>query len=361
MLVLHRDAQRWEDRMFREFPEFLRPGDCLVLNDSRVFPSRLYGRRAGVRALPVGKKNPARAEHLTGHGGSVPGAAACGGSEALAGAGASGTQDAHWRAGPLRRGPRSRDHGARRVTASARCASTAKATCAKTSSASVTFRCRPTYGGPTTRPTASATRPCSPRTPGRWPRRPPDCTSRRRCWRSSRAAGAEVAYVTLHVGLGTFQPIRTERWRQHPIHSESSTSSPKRTRGGCARRERRVAVGTTSVRTIESAARGGRNCRRLPGDTELYIYPGFEFRATDAMLTNFHLPRSSLLVLVSAFAGREFVLDAYRHAVEAGYRFYSYGDCMLTAMSYRMARHRRPARSGTRPAGRALSPAPAAH
>ena len=138
-----------------------------------------------------------------------------------------------------------------------------------------------------------------------------------------RAAGAEIAHVTLHVGLGTFQPIREEQVEAHRLHSEYyeiAAEDARRMRDA----SRLVAVGTTSVRTIESAARGPAR-----GETDIYIYPGFEFRATGAMLTNFHLPRSSLLLLVSALAGRDFVLAAYRHAVESRYRFYSYGDCML--------------------------------
>ena len=139
-----------------------------------------------------------------------------------------------------------------------------------------------------------------------------------------RAAGAGIAYVTLHVGLGTFQPIHSEQIEQARLHAESySITEENAARMDAARRL--VAVGTTSVRTIESAARTG--ARR--GETDLFIYPGFSFQRTGAMLTNFHLPRTSLLLLVSAFAGRELVLAAYRHAVEKAYRFYSYGDCML--------------------------------
>jgi S-adenosylmethionine:tRNA ribosyltransferase-isomerase len=142
-----------------------------------------------------------------------------------------------------------------------------------------------------------------------------------------RAVGAEIAYVTLHVGLGTFQPIRTERVEEHKIHPEYfeiTAENAAKLRAA----PRLVAAGTTSVRTIESAAQG-EGLVQSCGETSLYIYPGFEFRATGAMLTNFHLPRSSLLLLVSAFGGKDLILNAYRHAVASGYRFYSYGDCML--------------------------------
>jgi len=132
-----------------------------------------------------------------------------------------------------------------------------------------------------------------------------------------RGAGADIAYVTLHVGLGTFQPVRGEI-----LHAERFHIADENVRKiGAAKRV--VAVGTTSVRAVESVKLG------RSGETDLFIRPGFHFQATGAMLTNFHLPQSSLLMLVCAFAGREFVLSAYRHAVEAGYRFYSYGDCML--------------------------------
>jgi S-adenosylmethionine:tRNA ribosyltransferase-isomerase len=146
-----------------------------------------------------------------------------------------------------------------------------------------------------------------------------------------RARGAEVAFVTLHVGLGTFQPLHLqgsgEPLEGHRLHSERYRITEDNAARMTAAR-RRVAVGTTSVRTIESATREGA-LRETSGETDLFIYPGFEFRATGAMLTNFHLPRTSLLLLVCAFAGKDLALAAYRHAVAERYRFYSYGDCML--------------------------------
>jgi S-adenosylmethionine:tRNA ribosyltransferase-isomerase len=142
-----------------------------------------------------------------------------------------------------------------------------------------------------------------------------------------RQSGADVARVTLHVGLGTFQPIHAEVLEQHHLHEESYDLRPEEARR-MREASRLVAVGTTAVRTIETVMRQG-GLVETRGETGLFIYPGFEFKATGAMLTNFHLPRSSLLLLVCAFAGQDLVLSAYRHAVEAGYRFYSYGDCML--------------------------------
>jgi S-adenosylmethionine:tRNA ribosyltransferase-isomerase len=135
-----------------------------------------------------------------------------------------------------------------------------------------------------------------------------------------RAAGAAMARVTLHVGLGTFQPLHTEVIEEVKLHSESFVVPPE-TSAAMDAASRVVAVGTTSVRAIESDP--------SRSQTELFISPGFAFRRTGALLTNFHLPKSSLLVLVCAFAGRDLALAAYRHAVEARYRFFSYGDCML--------------------------------
>ncbi len=137
-------------------------------------------------------------------------------------------------------------------------------------------------------------------------------------------AGAAIAKMTLHVGLGTFQPIDREDFEDHQLHYERySISEPSWNAIAAAKRV--VAVGTTSVRTVESAAATGHRS----GSTNLFIYPGYEFRRVGAMLTNFHLPRTSLLLLVCALAGTEFVLAAYRHAVREKYRFFSYGDCML--------------------------------
>jgi S-adenosylmethionine:tRNA ribosyltransferase-isomerase len=142
-----------------------------------------------------------------------------------------------------------------------------------------------------------------------------------------RQAGAEIAYVTLHVGLGTFAPLRVEKVSDVELHEEYfEIAEPDAERMRAA--ERRICVGTTSVRTVETAMlRGG--LRAMHGETNLFIHPGYCFKGTDAMLTNFHLPQSSLLMLVSAFAGYDLTMRAYREAVEKRYRFFSYGDCMF--------------------------------
>lgn len=146
------------------------------------------------------------------------------------------------------------------------------------------------------------------------------------------ARGIDLGYVTLHVGAGTFQPVRADDIRDHSMHSEWFSVDDAlcwqirrtRERGG-----RVVAVGTTVVRALESARRGGDEIAPCAGETRIFIYPGYRFSSVDLLMTNFHLPQSTLLMLVSAFAGRRRMLDAYRHAVAQRYRFFSYGDAML--------------------------------
>ena len=145
------------------------------------------------------------------------------------------------------------------------------------------------------------------------------------------ACGVESGHITLHVGAGTFQPMRAEKIEDHSMHREWLNVGAElvdrihhtRARGG-----RVIAVGTTVVRALESASRDG-VLEPFAGETQIFIFPGYRFSSVDALLTNFHLPQSTLLMLVSAFAEREFILDAYRHAVEQRYRFFSYGDAML--------------------------------
>ena len=147
------------------------------------------------------------------------------------------------------------------------------------------------------------------------------------------ARGVDRASVTLHVGAGTFQPVKTENLAEHRMHSEwyqvpattQQAIAQARERGG-----RIVAVGTTTVRTLESWAQSG----QASGDTSIFIKPGFEFRVVDRLVTNFHLPRSTLLMLVSAFAGYDSMMSLYRHAIESRYRFFSYGDAMLLARTH---------------------------
>ncbi|HVN05428.1 MAG TPA: tRNA preQ1(34) S-adenosylmethionine ribosyltransferase-isomerase QueA [Bryobacteraceae bacterium] len=326
MLVVDRGRGRWEDRQFHDLPSYLGTGDCLVLNDSRVFPARLFGHRAGVHALPVGKNNPARHAYLAGE------------VEVLL-------------LRPVDSAAKEWDalvHPGKKMRVGERVAF------AEDLEAEVIAR--RTFGERTLRfltdcdvhavverighiplppyirradaaadreryQTVFAREPGSAAAPTAGLHFTPEVLE------ACRAHGADVAFVTLHVGLGTFQPIRGEQVEGQVLHSEhyriTATNAARMTAA-----RRLVAVGTTSVRTIETAMFSG-GLRETNGDTDLFIYPGFQFQATGAMLTNFHLPRTSLLLLVCAFAGKELALAAYRHAVEQRYRFYSYGDCML--------------------------------
>ena len=323
MLVLDRAARRWEDRAFREFPSYLRAGDCLVLNDSRVFPARLFGRRAGVHSLPVGKNNPKRREFLSGE------------VEVFLLRPVSG-DGRDWEA--LVRPGRKLRVGERIAFADG---------------LEGEIVGRGDFGERTVRFHGEGDLferferighvPLPP-----YIKRPDEAADRERyqtvfarekgsvaaptaglhftsaILEQCRERGAEVAYVTLHVGLGTFQPLHEEQVERASLHTERYRVTPENAAKMRSAR-RLVAVGTTSVRTIETALRSGVES----GETDIFIYPGYEFRGVGAMLTNFHLPRTSLLLLVCAFAGKELALAAYRHAVAERYRFYSYGDCML--------------------------------
>jgi S-adenosylmethionine:tRNA ribosyltransferase-isomerase len=147
--------------------------------------------------------------------------------------------------------------------------------------------------------------------------------------------GVRSARVTLHVGAGTFQPVREDDIRDHKMHSERAVLGPEVCAAVAETRKagkRVVAVGTTAVRSLEAAAGGGK-LEPMDKDTDIFIYPGHEFRVVDAMVTNFHLPESTLLMLLCAFAGQKRVLDAYKHAVQQKYRFFSYGDAMFVTAS----------------------------
>ena len=145
------------------------------------------------------------------------------------------------------------------------------------------------------------------------------------------AKGVNIGYVTLHVGLGTFRPVKVDNIEEHKMHSESYFM-PKKTADFINETKKRgnrvICVGTTSCRTVESIAQLG-EIRECSGETSIFIYPGYEFKCMDALITNFHLPESTLIMLVSAFAGYENVMNAYNKAVENEYRFFSFGDAML--------------------------------
>jgi S-adenosylmethionine:tRNA ribosyltransferase-isomerase len=323
MLVVHRDEGRWEDRVFRDLPSYLRAGDCLVLNDSRVFPARLFGHRAGVRALPIGQNNPKRREYLSG--------------EVEVFLLRAVSADGHdWEAlvrpgRKMRIGERIRfpeglegeivargEFGERTVRFSGvddlfaafeRIGHVPLPPYIKRADEAAD---RERYQTVFARERGSVAAPTA------------GLHFTGEILDACRGRGAEVAHVTLHVGLGTFQPLHAERVEEGRLHAERYAITPENAER-IRTAHRVMAVGTTSVRTVESAARSG----ELQGETDIFIYPGYEFLRVGGMLTNFHLPRTSLLLLVCAFAGSELALAAYRHAVEQRYRFYSYGDCML--------------------------------
>lgn len=311
MLVVSRQQQRFHDDEFRNFPRYLRPGDCLVLNTTRVFPARLHGRRNGpagaevevflIRAEPgssgdwktlvrPGKRvrtgdkilfDDSLQAEVIGHGDY--------GERTLRFHSTEPLQDAFERLGSvplppyIHRQPDDEDRQRYQTVFAEKSGSVAA----------------PTAGLHFTEAMLQA----------------------------SIEAGADIARVTLHVGLGTFAPLRENEVSKIQLHEEYFEVEDQDA-ARLAKAKRVFCVGTTSVRTVETVMlRGGWAAMR--GDTNLFVYPGFRFRATGAMLTNFHLPQSSLLLLVCAFGGQDLILAAYRHAVKERYRFFSYGDCML--------------------------------
>jgi S-adenosylmethionine:tRNA ribosyltransferase-isomerase len=144
-----------------------------------------------------------------------------------------------------------------------------------------------------------------------------------------KAMGVDTSKVTLHVGIGTFRPVRTENLADHVMHHETISVSPETARAVESTKGRVISVGTTTARALESAAEGHHRVAAVDGDTNLFITPGYEFKILDGLVTNFHLPKSTLLILVSALAGRDLIMKAYEEAKSHGYRFFSFGDAML--------------------------------
>jgi S-adenosylmethionine:tRNA ribosyltransferase-isomerase len=322
------------DRQFREFPQLLRADDLVVFNNTRVFPARLYGRREGIKAQPVSGSNPAAGEFL--HGrievlltqqiSQDPNEWEClvrpgkkiGVGERLF----LGDRD-ELEAEVMERG----EYGARRI----RFTPTKDFFAALEKIGHIPL---PPYisrgDSPADREryqTIYANQRGSVAAPTAGLHFTPEILAR------MKERGIETAEVTLHVGLGTFQPVRAERVEDHRIHSERyaiSAEAAEKINRALIQSRRVVAVGTTTVRTLEyAAARAGGRVAASSGEANLFIYPGYQFRVVSALLTNFHLPQSTLLMLVCALGGQENVLRAYRHAVDQRYRFYSYGDCMF--------------------------------
>ena len=341
MLRLDRTSGQWQDRSFCELPDLLRPTDLLVFNNTRVFPARLYGHRAGVRSQPVSSRNPAAKEFLQGkievlltkQLSPYPASASFWEWQALVkpgrkiGPGEKIYFEQSLEAEVIARG----EFGERtlRFTPVDNFFAVLEKIghiplppyISRADSHADRDRYQTVYArerGSVAAPTAGL-------------HFTPEILER------IGSRGIETAEITLHVGLGTFQPIHAERVEDHKMHRERFFISPetaKKINSALDSGRRIIAVGTTTVRTLEYCAAQlpqGRPLRIEPhsGEAELFIYPGFQFCVVQALLTNFHLPQSTLLMLVSAFAGRERVLAAYEHAVRESYRFFSYGDCML--------------------------------
>ena len=334
MLHLQRASGQWSDSLFREFPELLRPGDLVVFNNTRVFPARLYGRRQGARAQAVSPHNPAAREFLHGR------------IEVLLTRQLS-TQPNDWEC--LVRPGRKIGIGERlffgeQAELQAEVLARAEYGERRIRFLSVTdfFAVLDRIGHVPLPPYIS--RADSSRDRERYQtvyadRRGSVAAPTAGLHFTSeildriRRRGVQTAEITLHVGLGTFQPVHVERVEDHKLHSEPYSISPAAAstiNQALGQSRRVIAVGTTTVRTLEHAVRAGAGTIGAgAAAADLFIYPGFEFKVVQAMLTNFHLPQSSLLMLVSALGGKENILHAYEHAVSEKYRFYSYGDCMF--------------------------------
>jgi S-adenosylmethionine:tRNA ribosyltransferase-isomerase len=337
MLLLERATGEWQDRRFAELPELLRGDELLVVNNTRVLPARLFGRRRGVQAEPAGRHSAASRQYLTAPievlltralGGDTWQALVRPGRKIRVGERIVFGKD-ELEAEVTGRG----DYGLRELRFSA--AGSVREAIERLGHMPLPpYIDRPDEAGDRERyQTVFARETGAVAAPTAGLHFTPEVLAR------LRARGAETCEITLHVGLGTFQPIHAENLEEHRMHAEPyEISEPAAAQISAAHAARRpiLAVGTTVVRALEAAAlrqeqsgSGGGVVAAGAAEADLFLRPGHRFRVVRQMLTNFHLPRSSLLVLVAAFAGREHILRAYAHAVEDGYRFYSYGDCML--------------------------------
>lgn len=332
LLVLKRDTGTLEHRLFRDIGDYLRPNDLLVLNQTRVIPARVYARKptgGRVELLLLRRRDPLTWEALVGGKGLRVGSIVQVESD-----------------DPSRRGAKSVDfslrgeiieilNGAERLI---RFSEPIEPYFPKVGNVPLPPYIHEKLNDPERYQTVYAREPGSAAAPTAGLHFTP------RLLDELQDKGVKTAYVTLHVGLDTFAPVTEDDPRKHKIHTEwcelpqetAEAVNQTKQSGG-----RVIAVGTTSVRTLESAAqktvdRGTRTVHRplstvqpFAGPTSLFILPGYQFQVVDAMITNFHLPRSTLLMLVSAFAGRGKILETYQTAIREGYRFYSFGDAML--------------------------------
>lgn len=310
LMVIHRDTGAIEHRHFYDIIDYLNPGDCLVINETKVIPARLYGERptgGAVEVLLLKQLGPKRWETLV-----RPGKKLKPGAEVLFGD------------GRLKcRVMETTDVGGRIVEfeceGSFEAALDALGEMPLPPYIHEKLQDRDRYQTVYAKQDGSAAAPTAGLhfTPGLMDR--------------IRAKGVDIVPVLLHVGLGTFRPVKVENIEEHEMHSEYfevTQEAADRVNAARARGGRIIAVGTTSVRTLESAAEGGRLVSKR-GDTNIFIKPGYRFQLVDALITNFHLPGSTLIMLVSALWDRERILEAYKTAVENEYRFFSFGDAML--------------------------------
>jgi S-adenosylmethionine:tRNA ribosyltransferase-isomerase len=323
------------DRAFREFPSLLRPDDLVVFNNTRVFPARLYGRRGGASAQPLSPQNPAARDFLQGRVEVLLTRQTCANPnewECLVRPGRKigigetlflGDKD-QLQAEVVERG----SFGERKIRFHPMADFFAQVErlghvplppyISREDRSADRERYQTVYArerGSVAAPTAGL-------------------HFTLQILEGLQTRGIETAEITLHVGLGTFQPIRVDRVEDHQLHRESysiSAEAAEKINRALQFRRRVVAVGTTSVRTLEFAAMqtNDGHVTASSGEANLFIYPGYKFRVVGALLTNFHLPQSTLLMLVCALGGKDQVIKAYEHAVRERYRFYSYGDCML--------------------------------
>lgn len=307
LLVLHRDTGELEHRLFRDVADYLNPGDLLVLNQTRVIPARIFARKetgGRVELLLLRRRDTLTWEALVGGKGLRVGKRV-----------------------KVEEGPTAEIleilEGSERLV---RFSEPIEPYFPKVGHVPLPPYIHEKLNDPDRYQTVYAREPGSAAAPTAGLHFTP------RLLEELQVKGVRIAYVTLHVGLDTFAPVNEEDPEEHRIHTEwcelpqETADLINQTR---AAGRRVIAVGTTSVRTLETAANYQLPVASFTGPTSLYILPGYQFKVVDVMITNFHLPKSTLLMLVSAFAGREKILETYGTAVQEGYRFYSFGDAML--------------------------------
>lgn len=311
LMVLPRNGGEIEHKHFYNLPEFLKPGDCLVLNNTRVLPARLYGTREDTGAV-------VEFVLLRQHGNKLW--------ECLAGPGKKAKTGYKFRFSDKLTATVTDvlEDGNRMIEFA--CEGDFFAVLDEVGQMPLPpyikekLKDKERYQTVYSKDAGSAAAPTA------------GLHFTKEMLESIKAMGVNIAYVTLHVGLGTFRPVKVEDVTQHKMHTEhyyipeeaAKTINETRKNGG-----RVICVGTTSCRTVESCAKKYGEIKECSGDTDIFIYPGFEFKCMDGLITNFHLPESTLIMLVSAFAGYDNVMNAYNTAVKEKYRFFSFGDAML--------------------------------